>query len=272
MTIQKVEAHTFSDPSLAEDIDEECQFLGARALSRAESNIGDLARTFIHAFFENAVSANGLGLTAERDRFVDASLALAQASWTLIGSDLQTLAFQLGGKTVNSSAWGKERLPHPTRWVTALTLAVCCKRQETIELLVRLPRAHIDEEVGAFWSPRIAAIQKFMRREPDWKECQKPCLDAYVASAGALDRFGQLMEAEFELMRTIDAGDSDAYIAALVMTLKKHKAYFGRGPEKAGGDARVALLSCMLVVVAKQRGLRHEVESDYLPRWLVGAS
>jgi hypothetical protein len=269
--MKNVAAHPTMNHMTVEQIQHEVGYLCDKVTVLCVERFGPVAQGRIHGWFADGLQAHESGFSKEASLLLDSACVLSDATWRSLGGDTRDVLFELCGKRVESRGYLEKRLPHPTAWMIALGLSVCLGREETVALLSEVKREHIDEEVGRFWTPRIAAFQQFVRGEGDGSALRDATLEAYVASAGALDRFGQLLEAEFDLMAAIVAGQQAAYTAALVDALKKHKAWYGRGSEKNSAAARVALPTCMMVVRAKQRGLRREVESGYLPEYLVGA-
>jgi len=176
---------------------------------------------------------------------------------------------------------GQHRTADPIQWMNAFSAAAAVRHASAMRELVEVTREVLDHsQLTAVWHsyafPRVYALQALARRDPS----AGALLASVRAEAAKLDRDDterDLLVAEMALAERLHEGNAAAFNDALERALLAHRAHWTRAalPDESIAnrsnhpDGFIALLPLALACLAHDRGIAIEIESAYIPRWIV---
>lgn len=181
----------------------------------------------------------------------------------------------------NIIAIGKEKMDYVTYgvWQTIYYLAVILRDRDALDFLVQIPgnfakssKVTFDDlDIAVFEIMKAAwtknAVQKAIERY--WG------LEPVVKTASAVrDKFNKhLTTPSIKVLTAAFSGDNSSFNHELQKALTLHYEFYREaGKKHLGPDDPFGWLSYMLLWVcafAHDAGMKIEVESDYIPRWMV---
>ena len=227
------------------------------------------ATRFAETIFANAAMSRTINDERTARRFYMIGVDYAAAGYQAIVAPTERVCFPLEGAPQIAEASKPEEsdYPGPMKWAEAISIAVALRRTDGIAILSRFP---INFERGdRFWKPLLQAYQRFVLGDPGWvplsAEASSLARSTSKTSPKTIARYMSMVPT----MHAIAAHDAVAFTDALVEMLKAHKAEKSRGVDKDRGRSGFAELATGLAALGVDRGLPLEVESEYLPAWMV---
>lgn len=153
-------------------------------------------------------------------------------------------------------------------WVEALSLALCFRRTDTLELFQAYRFPVPEKGADPFWLYLARTHQTFLMSDSSFVECATRTLELATKSLAPpkyVAKYVSLVPA----LQALRVKNQSGFTDALVGVLEAHKAHDGRGADRNTGLATFSYLACGMAAVGLDLGLRLEVESGYMPEWLV---
>jgi hypothetical protein len=160
-------------------------------------------------------------------------------------------------------------------WMHAFCLGSLLRRRDLLDVLDRYEQPQLlAAPTGAFdlyVLSLVEAFRLFRRDDPhfaalldDAERLSQP-ENIRIAPLPIVARFKTLVP----LLRAVARRDQSAFDAALLESLKAHKAFFSRGKQKTVAEGVLAYHASGIAALGIDRGLSLGVESGYAPAWLV---
>jgi hypothetical protein len=160
-------------------------------------------------------------------------------------------------------------------WMHAFCLGSLLRRRDLLDVLDRYEQPQLlAAPAGAFdlyVLSLVEAFRLFRRDDPhfaalldDAERLSQP-ENIRIAPLPIVARFKTLVP----LLRAVARRDQPAFDAALLESLKAHKAFFSRGKQKTDPEGVLAYHASGIAALGIDRGLSLGVESGYAPAWLV---
>ncbi len=184
------------------------------------------------------------------------------------------MAFVFRSNTLVGPSGGPRFGSLPTYWVQALLLAVALQRRELAEIVLAVPTdvlKKVPGEIDACFIHLVHALQAFFEErdvQPHLEEFERLSRpeSLKIATPRILERY----RAVGPILVALRSGEASSVNDALVTQLKAHKAMFGKGKEAKNPTGLIDVHAVGLMRVALDRGMKLDVESDYVPKWLIG--
>jgi hypothetical protein len=262
-------AATYKDPS----VDSEHQFIQDKLSAQLEKAPAASGR---HVSRQTMIVAGAhlLGRTDDARTLLNVSCDCAGAMFAAVAAPAgTTVTFPFQGGELSGPSGPPGYNSGPSPWVTAVLVAVALRRADTLATLRSVPVSILEQAPGErdrCFSHLVYAFQAFFAGEDiqppltEFERLSQPG-ELKVATPAILRRFRALGPA----LVALRGKDQEAFTAALVAVLEAHKATFGRGQDAKSHAFLIDYHACGLAVLAREAGLTVEVESGYLPRWLV---
>lgn len=226
--------------------------------------------TDIHVFISNGWGAYLGGYPEYTCRFWNASMDLVVGGYGSLLSDRAPVTFSFDGEMIESKGYmEEERKPHVVKWLEALFCGLILRREDALEQLVQVRLEHVEafRQSYPYYGAILDSFGGFVRGEPQWREAsQKKVIQEPERVKPAFIRTWLTL---FVMMEAIEEMDQAKFTDALEAALKAHKAYFGRGKDRNSSNTVIAMGATAMSAVAFDRGLAIQVESGYLPLWMV---
>jgi hypothetical protein len=166
------------------------------------------------------------------------------------------------------------------RWIDGFFLAALCRDKASMDLLCRTPAEIIRQSSTTFPEYKylfVEALQGFGKNEAATAE-------RLLAAMRATDpeQFGDhrtkvfvdyALAIDVNLIRLLFFvyGNDGEFAKGLELALKQHKEYWSKKSRQNNWTGFVSIHLCAVAALAYDRGLRFDVESDYLPMpWVTG--
>jgi hypothetical protein len=160
-------------------------------------------------------------------------------------------------------------------WMHAFCLGSLLRRRDLLDVLDRYEQPQLlAAPTGAFdlyVLSLVEAFRLFRRDDPhfaalldDAERLSQP-ENIRIAPLPIVARFKTLVP----LLRAVARRDQPAFDAALLESLKAHKAFFSRGKQKTDPEGVLAYHASGIAALGIDRGLSLGIESGYAPAWLV---
>ncbi|QDG52271.1 hypothetical protein FIV42_16455 [Persicimonas caeni] len=183
-----------------------------------------------------------------------------------------------GGAPVVFEATGINALTHDGTWQTGFHLAAILRDRELMDLLCTFTTDQLRQAPGVtsepFFYPFVEALRGYWAGDPNTAmylaeamELTEPERLVMANPDAVLHRAVPWMEVFFRLLEH----DQKAFNDALVKALELHKAYWGSETADRADDIEgiLALELCSMAALAYEQDIEIQVESDYIPGWLV---
>jgi len=228
------------------------------------------ATRFAETAFAHGAMSRTINDERAARRFYMMGVDYAMAGYQAIVAPTERIFFPLEGapQIADASKPEESDYPGPMKWAEAFSIAVALRRSDGIAILSRFP-IHFGRGYDAIWNPLLQAYQRFVLNDPSWSplaaEATSLAPTARKSSPKNIARYMSMVPT----MHAIAARDAAAFRDALVDMLKAHKAEKSRGADKDRGRSGFAEIATGLAALGVDRGLPLEVESEYLPAWMV---
>lgn len=221
-------------------------------------------------------------------RFLSAAADVAEGGFESLLNDRGPVTFMFDGKEVESEGYmAEERRPSMTRWQNALFLSQILRREKLQSLLEQVEYEHLEGDAvnETYYQTILDTWGGFSRSMSARKAGDEAAASKWSAAWRAASQRDELQNAwgvkpkflatwltMFPAMEAIEDGDASRFNEALYEVLKAYKAYYGRGKEKNHPRMFVALGATSLAALAFDKGMPIEVESGYMPKWLISGT
>lgn len=273
----RVKSHQYKGRYTDALVDAALQFARTDLSSRLSDDPVEAAGVHTKA---NLTEAGGaVACSRERDalELLQVSCDCAGALFAAISAPAGSqVTFPFRGAAISGPAGKPGYGTGPAAWVTSLLLASALGRADAVATLTAVPAQLFQEAPGerdeCFYH-LVYAFQAFFLDEDvaeplaEFERLSRP-EHLKVATPRILERFRALGPA---LTAIVDKNQS-SLTPALVGVLEAHKRAFGKGKEAASHAYLIDVHACGIARIARDRGLQIEVESDYMPPWLLNAS
>jgi len=204
------------------------------------------------------------------NRFWNASMDLVVGGYGSLLNDRGPVTFSFDGEVIESKGYmEKERKPGIVKWLEALFCGLILRREDALELLIQVELEHVDAfpQNYPYYSSILDSFGGFVRGEAEWRAAsQKKVIQEPKRVKPAFIRTWLTL---FVMMEAIEEMDQAKFTDALEAALKAHKSFYGRGKDRNSANTVIAMGATAMAAVAFDRGLAIEVESGYLPVWMV---
>ncbi len=276
----RISRHPFDIDWKRQVFEEECQEI-PEVLALARHKVNILSSLAIRA---ERVYETGGALAPDSVEVAQALRLAAQANTALLAfARLQDppLFLPVGdGPPVTYTAPCDRSLVDPGRWVTAFEQAVVSRQSALVELLCGISSEQLKDsptwgEQGAYdWAdlhralwqqptsftrhPAFSAVADDCRRELEQDTLRRNVKSLVMPYIGVLPY--------------LEKGHEPGFAAALTEALREHQRYWGATEKRRNtNDGLVALSLTAVAALAWDRGMRFDVESDYMPgSWVSG--
>lgn len=160
-------------------------------------------------------------------------------------------------------------------WLQGFYLASACREAHLNDSLAQIPVAILKQSStrsDEYLYLQIEALQSFWKRQADTPqrviEAMK-ATDPEQVKVGTVDAALNLGVPEIDLLFRLLDNDGAGFNEALVKALQCHKKHWGKKSLKNDPHGFLALGPLGLAAIAHERGINIEVESDYIPKYIV---
>jgi hypothetical protein len=271
----KIPAHKFKGNYSSEEVDEDVAFLRNELATKLANSPSAMGGKQVGAQFTRGCGAHSVGRPKEALEAFHASAECSGAQFAAVSAEPNTtVAFVFREKTLTGPSGPPQYGSLPPHWVQALLLSAALQRSEIVETLLAVPSVvfqkapgevdacyiHLVHTLKAFFTKRDfeAHLEEFERlsRPEALKIATRQTLERYRAIGPALKALGK--------------NDGPAANHALVAEIEAHKKTFGKGKEASTPNGLIDVHAAGLMRMTLDRGLKLDVESDYVPKWLIG--
>jgi len=271
----KISSHKFKGSYTAEEVEEDLAFLRNELGPKLANSPSAMGGKQVAAQFTRGCGAHSIGRPKDALEAFHASVECSGAQFAAASAEPNTtVAFVFRGKTLTGPSGAPKFGTLPPYWIQAALLSVALQRSEVLETLLAVPSAVFDEapgEVDACYVHLVHALKAFFAKRDfrahleEFERLSRP--EALkIASPAILERY----RAIGPVLTALEKGDAPAFNQALIIELEAHKKAFGKGKEANTPNGLIDVHAAGLMRVALDRGLEVDVESDYVPRWLIG--
>ncbi len=272
--MKNVSAHKFKNSYTEAEVEEDLEFLRNTLASRLEAAPASMGKQ-VAAQFTSACFTHSLGRFKDALEMFQASAECAGAQFAAIsGAPNTRVAFAFRGKMLTGPSGPPQFASGAPSWVNALLLAVGLQYPHVVETLLSVPTKALQEapgEVDACYIHLVHALRAFFQNQDptphlaEFERLSRP--EALkISTPLSIERF----RAIGPTLTALTSRDEILLNEALVKQLEAHKKMFGKGKEAGSASGLVDARSAGLMRVALDRGLKLDVESDYVPKWLIG--
>jgi hypothetical protein len=223
----------------------------------------------------NAARALYLGELASAKRFNAIALECVAAGARSMAAGLGVdVDYEVDGKRYRGSADQGSSLAQPTKYLRALTIAVCLRAPSAIRELLAVPLEVIEKAAGtmdAAYLRYVAAWRALLQRASETPALLDEAASLFDPSAlrAADPKSAARHSTNIPIARALLNNDAAKIDAGLASALKAHKSWWGRGTQLNDPEGLIANQPAALASLALQRGLEVTATSDYMPRWLI---
>jgi hypothetical protein len=270
--VKRVQRHTVDLEFCKQIFSEACRDVASSLAwaCRVSRNIAFLISNVLRAVGEGSVVTNR---SPDLVRYLRLAAQAHAAHFAATGTLPVTVPLGEGEPVTYASA-PDESTVHVYTWIEGFFLAALCRDGASLDLLCRAPvepmrrsstrnpeyRYVFREALRAFWcrdiDPGALAVQAMHLTDPDRDDIYSREYTLYI---------------DVHLIRLfffVHAKDAD-FGDGLVLALRDHKTYWSKKGRSHLPDGFLALHLLGLAALAYDRGIPFEVESEYLPMWLV---
>jgi hypothetical protein len=268
--VTHVAAHKATLDYSNEELNQDLVRLTTTVLKNVSRDMSDACAYAATSAIASGAWGTSIGQPVTARRLFEIGTDYAIGAFRSFGRPGEAIEFPLEGVVIHAS--GVEpttRAPKHVDWIECLSMALCLRRADALAVLARFPIDLLERRRDQFWGALCLALQRFLQEDPLWTEldAQATALAqaAQTETPKTVARYMSILPA----LRAVAAADQTAFTEALVHMLQAHKAQESRGQFKNTGPSLLALPACGMAALGVQRGLRLEVESGYMPAWLV---
>ncbi|MDQ2642838.1 MAG: immunity 49 family protein [Myxococcota bacterium] len=270
-----IPSHKFKGSYTAEEVDEDLAFLRnelGRKLANSPSAMGGKQ---VAAQFTRGCGAYSVGRPKDALEAFHASVECSGAQFSAVSAEPNTtIAFVFRGNTLTGPAGAPQFGALPPYWIQAVFLSAALQRSEILETLLAVPLTVFDKapgEVDACYIHLVHALKAFFAHRDfagnleEFDRLSRP-ESLKIATPPILERY----RAIGPVLAAFEKGDALAFNQALIRELEAHKKTFGKGKDANTPNGLIDVHAAGLMRLALNRGLKLDVESDYVPKWLIG--
>jgi hypothetical protein len=214
-----------------------------------------------------AVSGDGV-MTKEA---LTASLDIAVAGFLGFGGgELREL--RVLGQVLTRATSAPDGGQSPGSWLLAHATAVALRRTDAVASLLSCPEGAFDPRYLRRGDPNydvVQAIQSAHRGEVNWLEHLRRAETKFDPTTYGTPALVRLERAVVRLLEVSHGGDQESFSEGLFEAVKQHKAYWSVGANRTSAEGLLNIRIAGYAAMGIERGLRLEVESGYIPAWLV---
>lgn len=199
----------------------------------------------------------------------------ASAAIFALGSSIGEIRFALIDQYATLPATGPTDATHVGNWRIGWWLAHIVRDQVAIDTLTTTPMDVLrrsssrgDECQYLF----VESLQGYKNRAFDWSTKLQAALEATDPERVDLadEEFVlNILVPEMQMLFRLAIGEIAPFNEALQFALERHKKYWSKGSRKRDPDGYLALGPLAISSVAFDAGMPIDVESEYLPKWLL---
>lgn len=221
--------------------------------------------------FVRAARFAGSGDAATAREALVAGLEICVAGFAGIGNGEQRDQHVLGQILTRTTA-APTGAQSPAFWLLAHATSVALRRKDALTKLLACPEGVFDPRYlrhGDPYNDVVRAIQSAHRGEAGWLDHLRRAeakLDPTTYGTPALVR---LERAILRLLEFSHSAQQAPFSDALLDAVRQHKAYWSVGSNRTNPDGLLNIRIAGYAAMGIERGLRLEVESGYIPAWLV---
>ncbi|WP_371788231.1 immunity 49 family protein [Streptomyces griseoaurantiacus] len=204
------------------------------------------------------------------------AMQVYSALFAVTGATEGTVQCRIDHEVRTLPAIGPRPYADAGNWLTAFWLTVVCRDQKRLTELSQIPLDRLRSEEGAYddyiyhW---VAALQAYWSRRPGLVEELTAAMQQShpdVATITPRDRLQQVLYPPINLFYRFLRQDAPGFNQALTEALELHKAYWTADEDRTGDPSGMMALAPLAVAcLAHDGGIPIEVESDYLPKYLL---
>jgi len=269
-----VSVHKFTSNYSREELDGRVEFIENTLPDRLAKAPARQGR-FFFSNVRSACWAHFVGDHSLARRFMNVAFDCAAAVFAAAHAE-QTVTFELEGQRVSGPGGPPDHSANEGVWIEAFLLGLALQREGELQVFVDYPTDRLGEGPGEgdeFRAPMVDALKAFLTENEAWPTFRDRALA--LSEPGRLTvmtpRQAEPYRAVLRALEPVSAADQAGFNDALVAVLKAHKALFGRGKESRGPRSLLSVPACGVAGLAIRSGLDVEVESGYLPAWLLEA-
>jgi hypothetical protein len=270
----QVPAHKFKGSGDDAEVDSDLKF-AREQLVRHVTGWPAKCGLQVSAQFTRGCTAYQLGRADAALELLTASCEVAAAMFAAVSASPESkVTFSFSGSVLSGPSGPTGFGAGCGAWLQDVMLAVALRRTDVMTALTEVPVRVMERagEADAFFAHLAYATQAFLIGEnpleplAEFDRLIRP-ENVKIASPKMVSRFA----AAAASLRAIAGKDQTGFDESLVAQLKAHKKAHERGDDAARPDGLIDRLSCGMAVLGQERGLQLNVESGYMPPWLVGA-
>jgi hypothetical protein len=268
----EVAMHKFNGSSSPEEVERDLRFAREKLVSRLEGRPAACGMQ-VRAQFIRACAAHHQGREEDALELLMASCETTGAMFAAISARPDTeVTFPFRGRNLSARSGPPDHHASPISWVTNLALALALRRSDVIDILVEVPARILEQanQHDTCFAHLVHALQSFLSDEDpdesltDFEHFSKPAQLERVSS-----EFASRFRGVASCLRAIAANDQSDFDKSLVAQLTMHKKASGRGTAASDCSRLIDPLSSGMAVLGQEHGLTLNVESEYMPRWLI---
>lgn len=273
--MKKVSAHKLKNSYTEQEADEDLTFVRTELAAKLGRHPVFMGGKQVGAQITSACWAHSLGRSKDALEEFSASADCAGAVFAAIAAEPNTdVAFAFRGQTLTGPSGPPGYGCLPPDWMRALFLCLALRRADVVDTMLAVPPATLQSAPGESddcFVKLVHALQAFFLNRafvPHLEEFERLSRPEAlkISTPQSIERFRALDP----ILRAIADRNQARLDAALVTELEAHKKVFSKGQEAKGVGGIIDVLAAGSMRVALDRGLVLGVESDYVPKWLIG--
>jgi len=273
--MKSVPTHEFKSNFTVDELDSMIDFIDnvlPYRLAKAPARQG----RFVFAHIGRACWAYFVGDGVLARRFANVAFDCAVAVFAA-AYEAGTVTFELEEKQLTGPGGAPDHSANEGVWIEGFLLGLALGRSADLQVLVGYPTPLLGAGPGtgdAFRAPMVNALKAFVTDDHVWHEYRDRALALSEPERLSVmgPRQAEPYRAVLRALEPIAASDQASFTEALLSLVRAHKAHFGRGRASRGCDSLLSVPACGIAALGLSRGLKLEVDSGYLPNWLVSPS
>jgi hypothetical protein len=160
----------------------------------------------------------------------------------------------------------------PAFWLLAHAASLALRRTDARASLLACSEGAFDARYLRHGDPNydvVRAIQSAHRGEADWVEHLRRAEVKFDPKTYGTPALVRLERAILRLLEVAHNGTQEPFSDALFEAVKQHKGYWSVGSNRTSAEGLLNIRIAGYAAMGIERGLRLDVESGYIPAWLV---